>query len=125
MGHAKKPVPSLRERRPDVPKQVDALLQKMLAKRPDDRHQTARELQAALKACLPGSEDMQLQSLASRTARSRGGSTGRWVRPQPRRRWFLIFLLLFLVFLALTGGVIGAYIALHGLPKQIENIWPH
>lgn len=121
MGHAKKPAPSLLERRPEVPKQVDALFQKMLAKRPDDRYQTARELQAALKACLPGSENMQLQSLASRTARSRGGATNRFVRPKPRR-WFLIFLLLFLLFLALAGGAIGAYIALYGMPKQIQDI---
>lgn len=44
---------SIRERAPDVPRDLDAILQKMLAKRPEDRFQSVAELKAALRRFVP------------------------------------------------------------------------
>jgi serine/threonine protein kinase len=46
--HRDRPVPSLRRARPDVPPELARVLERLLAKRPEDRYQTPRELAAAL-----------------------------------------------------------------------------
>ena len=47
-AHALAPVPPLRERRPDVPEHLTAVLDRMLAKKPADRFGTPAEVAAAL-----------------------------------------------------------------------------
>ncbi|MEO8706872.1 MAG: serine/threonine-protein kinase, partial [Kofleriaceae bacterium] len=47
-AHLHKPVPSVRERRPEVPEHVDAAIAKALAKDPADRHADATAMQRAL-----------------------------------------------------------------------------
>jgi serine/threonine-protein kinase len=42
--HIATPLPPLREKRPEVPKEVAAMVEKLLAKRPEDRYQTGQEL---------------------------------------------------------------------------------
>jgi serine/threonine protein kinase len=55
MGHQKRPVPSLCDKRPEVPPALEAVYQRMMAKDPARRPQTATELIADLQACLgPG-----------------------------------------------------------------------
>jgi len=55
-AHRVKPSPSLRKRRDDVPESLDAVYQQMLAKDPDDRHQSMEEVITHLRASvdLPG-----------------------------------------------------------------------
>jgi tRNA A-37 threonylcarbamoyl transferase component Bud32 len=48
--HVNEPVPSLCEAKPGIPPVVDAVVQKVLAKDPDERFQTAGELARALRA---------------------------------------------------------------------------
>ncbi len=56
-AHMQEPPPAVRERRPDLPPRVDAVVARTMAKRADDRYPTCREffedLQSALDA-LPG-----------------------------------------------------------------------
>jgi YVTN family beta-propeller protein len=51
-GHANDPVPSASERNGDLPEAIDAVLRRALAKSPDERYSTCRELVEALRAAL-------------------------------------------------------------------------
>ena len=52
------PVPSVREWAPEVPKELDEIVQKALAREPSERFQTAGELQAALEGYLARSREV-------------------------------------------------------------------
>jgi len=49
LAHREQPIPYLRAVKSDVPPSLDVVVQRMLAKRPDDRFQTMRELADALE----------------------------------------------------------------------------
>jgi formylglycine-generating enzyme required for sulfatase activity/serine/threonine protein kinase len=55
LAHISHPVPSLRDRRPDIPEEIDRIFKKMVAKQPEDRHQTAAEVVKDLEAWMKGS----------------------------------------------------------------------
>jgi eukaryotic-like serine/threonine-protein kinase len=54
MRHLNDPVPSLRERRADVPPEIDAIVARAMAKNPGDRFPSMAAMEAALEACLGG-----------------------------------------------------------------------
>ncbi len=54
LAHRDQPIPSLRTVRPDVSESLDHVFAKLVAKKPDDRYQTATELIVDLQACRTG-----------------------------------------------------------------------
>ncbi len=63
-AHVFRPAPSIRELRPDAPPELAALLERLLAKAPQDRFPTGAELAAALAPLAAGSD---LPGLLQRT----------------------------------------------------------
>jgi hypothetical protein len=51
--HLDEPVPSLRERRPEIPVAIEALVHRMMAKKPSDRFPSMRDAERAFKGLVP------------------------------------------------------------------------
>jgi YVTN family beta-propeller protein len=111
-AHIQGDIPRASERRPELPPGIDAMLAKALAKDPEDRYATGRELVAAARAAL-------------------GESTGTHsvVVPSPERapgsrRWLLVGLL---ALLAAAAIAVVAVVVVSGgdeeaaAPQTIEN----
>lgn len=76
LAHREQPVPSLRARRPEVPAELDAIFQKMCAKRPEDRFQSMSEVMEALSRLQP-SDGGKFSANVSNSTQAPGGLTTR------------------------------------------------
>ena len=78
MAHRDEPIPSLRALREDVPKELDAAFQKMVAKRPEDRFQSMTEVIAQLEAC----RGVQAEAVPDTMSFSQGPTGGGETEPR-------------------------------------------
>ncbi len=83
VAHREKPVPSLREMRPDVSPELDAAFQRMLVKDPKKRTQSMRHVVADMQACLsalvpaePAPGTLKDDSKLTSDSGSHGSATG-------------------------------------------------
>jgi hypothetical protein len=116
MRHLNDPVPSVRERRPDVPPRVDAIIARAMAKRPQERFPSTAAMMGAIEAALAGEEAASglPDGATSVLPRAEPGpaAVSRPRRPRPRaRRRRVIPLLLAIVVLALGALVLAFLVA--------------
>lgn len=109
-------VPSIRDQRPDVPNEVEAICHKMLAKQPDDRYQSMSELIVAIQECnidLPKNTDRKNKNVSQPTTSPDHTTVGQAVtlamegRRKPKSKTGMIWGALSLVLLAMM--IYGGY----------------
>jgi tRNA A-37 threonylcarbamoyl transferase component Bud32 len=113
LAHAAVPITSIRERRPDVPVALEAVLRRLLAKDPDERYGTPAEVVRALAPFAGGMSDTE------------GAPTA--VHPVPRRRRVLWPIGLLFVVIGLGAVILAttwrpAQPPLLGLPERLPTI---
>ena len=97
-AHANEPVPSASERRPSLPREVDLVFQKALAKRPQHRYPSARAFVDALEEALRASATDETVAMPVPAPPAP-------VPARPARRWPFVVALLLLG--ALAGGILA------------------
>lgn len=81
LRHVHDPVPSVRAKRREVPAEVDALVARAMAKRPEDRFPSMQALVEALESCLP---DLPGRRADGRAPEQDTGVLGPVPAPRPR-----------------------------------------
>ncbi len=108
MRHINEPPPPIRDQRPDVSPRVEAAVQQVMAKRPEDRFPTmtdfCRELEACLAELQAGEGTQVVPAPAYRSPRRLSG-------PSP---WPVVLVIVGL----LAIGAVVAYLVLDGFPKH-------
>lgn len=94
--HAVDPIPSVRDARPEVPEQLATVIEKALAKKPEDRYETA----AALADVLHRAGTLPDTAMWSKTPRPTVGS----LPPTPGRRRGILAAAVLAALLAIAGG---------------------
>jgi tRNA A-37 threonylcarbamoyl transferase component Bud32 len=117
MRHLRDPVPSVRERRPDVPDRVDEIVARAMAKRPEDRFPSTEAMMAAIEAALAdtgeGAGRNEATGVLSRVERPSPGQSA--ARRGPRRRQRRSrFAPLLLALLVVAAGAVALGLILAG-----------
>src|SRR5262249_11515680 len=101
----------LAEIRPDLPAALCAIIQKMMAKKPEERYQTAREivrdvnqLREALNLGTVAAISISSSFIGSSTDGLRGVTAQVWPEAPSRKPWLLPAALIASLLLALAGG---------------------
>ena len=108
MRMAKDPAPP-RAIRPGIPRPLDALVMRAMARNPDERFQTAEEMASAIDRGGPVAEAPPPQPVAAPAP-----------HPQPARGVFRSWMAIPLVLLLVAAAAVGAFILLEGLPGGDE-----
>jgi serine/threonine-protein kinase len=137
--HLQNPPPDVRELRPDAPAELCTIIQRLLAKRPQERYPSAAELLADLRALPISQWDHELplhqRSVPPETTEMRDGleatrqlqivmETQALVRLRRPRRWLLPIL----VVLSALGGAVIASVSWSGAlsisPADLREVQP-
>jgi serine/threonine-protein kinase len=116
MQHVNQPAPSVSDLRPDCPPRLDLVVQRAMAKRPEDRHASMEELVADLEASLAeldgygGDESERTLVVPAAARRARGRGPRRRKRKAPG-----VLIALALLMLALAGAV---YLLVDGVQNR-------
>ena len=116
MQHVNQPAPSVTDLRPDCPPRLDLVVQRAMAKRPEDRHASMEELVADLEASLAeldgygGDESERTLVVPAAARRARGRSPRRRKRKGPG-----VLIAVALLTLALAGAV---YLLVDGVQNR-------
>jgi serine/threonine-protein kinase len=88
MRHVRDPIPHVREKRPEVPARVDAVVARTMAKQPGDRYPSLEDVVEALERCrLPGPEDTwPVEDDAAQTRVVASAPASAPEQPAPRRK---------------------------------------
>jgi hypothetical protein len=113
MRHLHEPVPSVRERRPDVPARLDSAIRRAMAKDPEERFGSMDELIAELEACRRGLGDGEETIVLPAPARPR--------RARRSARRIVRALALSLLALLLVGAAAVGAFALAGLFESSDD----
>ena len=117
MQHVHQPAPSVLDRRPDCPPRLDLVVQRAMAKDPNDRHDSMADLVDDLQASLVAIDgyggDEAERTLVVPAARRR--DDGGVARRRKRRRGPGILIVLALLVLAFAGGV---YLLVDGVQNK-------
>ncbi|MDB2687729.1 serine/threonine protein kinase [Mariniblastus sp.] len=139
MQHFNSDAASLRGIRPDVPDKLIDVIEKMMAKKPDERPQNAKELLKALrKVPIDQDEDwdMIVEKLSIAETTILHTDTSTWSQAQlaatrqlqqvmtgnDGRSWQLLWLLLGAALLGISGAFAGAYFADHSEYRSILDV---
>jgi serine/threonine-protein kinase len=123
--HVHTEAPSLATIRPDLPAALCAIIQKMMAKKPDDRYQSAREIVRDINQLR---ESLNLGAVAAISMSSSfigAGSDGlrtSAIQPPPEpapKPWLWQLAIAGSVFLALTGGLLIGWVQHLGKPVVV------
>src|SRR5689334_11925319 len=121
MRHINEPVPSVRERRPDVSPHLDAVIRRAMAKDPRDRFRSMDELCGELAAGLePESSASGAQTMVVAPARKPSRRERRAARP-PAGRPSVWPLILLLAGLAVLAGILAAVFAFTNAGSKITG----
>ena len=118
--HVHKDAAPLLEIRPDLPADLCAIIEKMLAKKPEDRYQTPREIIRDLNSLrealnLGGVAAISISSafVGSTSESLRGSTTQTWPEAQPRSPWLFRSAMIACVLMALVGGLGAGWYVRH------------
>lgn len=112
--HITDPVPHILEANPSLPADVDAIIQKAMAKRKEDRYSSAVELVDALRAVeLRDKTELRTVKAAPKTV-----VAAQKTAPKPFNAWMVIVPLL------LLGMIGGGFLVFNGINRPVETEAP-
>jgi eukaryotic-like serine/threonine-protein kinase len=115
MRHLRDPVPSLRERRSDVPDRVDEIVARAMAKRPEDRFPSTEAMMGAIEAALADTGEgvgrNEVTGVLSRVERRSPGRPAARRGQRRRQRGRFAPLLLALLVVGVGAIVLGLILA--------------
>ena len=112
-AHVNQPIPKIRELQPNIPDAVQEVIDKAIAKEPEDRYSTAEAMAAAFRSAM---NTREMDAKNSRLSKKQITSF--------QTRWILVSVISALVFVGIVFGI-SKITQKAGIPGQSENPTVH